>query len=111
MPNKEHQPIEPPDESREGVERIEFSVRGVTYEIVLSEADVVLFDTALKPYIGAATKLSSSRRQPRTSTRIGPAPSKQQLDAIRGWARKNGYDVSSRGRIQARVLAAYEARH
>ena len=30
---------------------------------------------------------------------------------IREWARKNGHQVSERGRIAATVLAAYEAAH
>ncbi|WP_280377176.1 Lsr2 family DNA-binding protein, partial [Nocardia wallacei] len=32
---------------------------------------------------------------------------REQTAAIRDWARRNGYNVSSRGRIQADVVAAY----
>jgi hypothetical protein len=95
----------------DGGERIEFSVRGAAYHIDLSKANVDKFDKALKPYISAATKLRDPRRQATTGTRIGPPPSKEQLEAIRNWARKNGHEVANRGRIKADVRAAYEAAH
>ncbi|WP_458864192.1 Lsr2 family DNA-binding protein [Mycobacteroides abscessus] len=33
------------------------------------------------------------------------------MAAIRQWARKNGYEVSDRGRIKAEVVEAFEAAH
>lgn len=32
---------------------------------------------------------------------------RQRTGAIREWAKNNGYDVSSRGRIQADIVEAY----
>lgn len=38
---------------------------------------------------------------------VRTAADKEQVGVIREWARKSGYDVSSRGRISADVVAAY----
>jgi hypothetical protein len=106
-------------------ESIEFSVRGVEYSIDLSKANAVKFDKALKPYVSAARKRSDTGRRAKTTAtrhsntgtppRKGPkrsqAAAPEQLDAIREWARQNGYEVSSRGRIRAEVREAFEAAH
>lgn len=96
-----------------GGERIEFSIRGATYQIDLSSANAAKFDKALKPYVAAAMKVRGARRAGNaTNTTNGNGPaSKEQLAAIREWARKNGYEVSGRGRIKADVVAAFEAAH
>lgn len=93
-------------------ERVEFSFRGVDYHIDLSTANVTKLEKAIKPYIEAAAKVRGSRgRRPKSSS-VASAPSaKEQLAAIRTWARKNGYDVSDRGRIKAEVVEAFEAAH
>lgn len=92
-------------------ERVEFSVRGVDYQIDLSKANIARLDKALKPYIDAAAKVSSGRtRRVKVSERRGSVP-KEQLSAIREWARKNGYDISDRGRIKAEIIEAFEAAH
>src|ERR1700737_3390191 len=94
-----------------GGERVEFSVRGVAYQIDLSTANAAKLDKALKPYVDAALKIRGSRgRRGKTSNGSGPA-SREQLAAIRDWARKNGYEVSNRGRIKAEVVEAFEAAH
>jgi hypothetical protein len=36
---------------------------------------------------------------------------REQASAIREWARKNGHNVSDRGRIPASVVNAYEEAH
>jgi len=41
-----------------------------------------------------------------------PAPmDREQTKAIREWARKNGHEVSDRGRIAAPIMEAFEAAH
>ena len=37
------------------------------------------------------------------------AKSDEQTQAIREWARKNGHDISERGRIPATIIEAFEA--
>lgn len=94
-----------------GGERVEFSLRGVDYQIDLSAANAAKFDKALKPFVDGAMKLRGSRGgRGKTTTSRGPA-SKEHLTAIREWARKNGHEVSDRGRIKAEIVEAFEAAH
>lgn len=93
-------------------ERIEFSLRGVNYQIDLSSANAAKLDKALKPYIEAAAKVRGSGGGSRRS-KVGVAgkTSPEQLAAVREWARKNGYEVADRGRIKAEIVEAFEAAH
>jgi len=93
-----------------GGERIEFAFRGVSYQIDLTAANAAKLDKALKPYIDAAIRLRRTRGR-RSSIGSNGSASKEQLSAIREWARKNGYEVSDRGRIKAEVVEAFEAAH
>jgi hypothetical protein len=90
-------------------ERVTFSLRGVDYQIDLSEANVAKLDKALKPYVEAATKVGGRRRRATKSASASGATSKEQLAKIRAWARKKGYEVSDRGRIKAEIVEAFEA--
>jgi hypothetical protein len=93
-------------------EQIKFAVRGVTYRIDLSKGNAAKFDKALAPYIESATKVAGRVRRARPARRRGPArSSKQDVSAIRAWAKKNGHTVSARGRITGDVMKAYEAAH
>jgi hypothetical protein len=94
-----------------GGERVEFSVRGVTYQIDLSNANAAKLDKALKPFVDGALKLRGSRGGRGKTTAGKGSASKEHLTAIREWARKNGHDVSDRGRIKAEVVEAFEAAH
>jgi len=95
-----------------GGERIEFSVRGTAYQIDLSTANAAKFDKALAPFVAAAMKVRGGGRGSRGKTTNGNgSPSKEQLAAIRDWARKNGHNVADRGRIKAEVVEAFEAAH
>lgn len=93
-----------------GGERIEFAIRGTRYQIDLTTANAAKLDKALKPYVDAAVKVRATRGR-RRSTSDNGAASKEQVTAIREWARKNGHKVSSRGRIKADVVEAFEAAH
>jgi hypothetical protein len=93
-----------------GGERVEFSVRGVAYQIDLSSANAAKFDKALQPYVDAAMKIRGSRNRRLRSSRASTG-SKEQLGAIRDCARKNGLEVSERGRIKSEIVEAFEAAH
>jgi hypothetical protein len=55
---------------------------------------------------GAAKKAPASRAgRARSTTRT--SRSRPDSGAVREWARQNGFDVSERGRIPSRVIAAY----
>ncbi|SIL85891.1 histone-like nucleoid-structuring protein Lsr2 [Mycobacteroides abscessus] len=90
-------------------ERVAFSLRGVDYQIDLSAANVAKLDKAMKPYVEAATKVAGrrSRRAAKSASASG-ATSKEQSATIRAWARKQGYEVSDRGRIKADIVEAFE---
>ncbi|WP_241474353.1 histone-like nucleoid-structuring protein Lsr2 [Mycolicibacterium neoaurum] len=92
-------------------ERIDFSLRGVDYRIDLSNANIAKLDKALKPYVDAAAKVRTGGARRVRSTGVKTASSKEQLFAIREWARKNGYEVSDRGRVKAEVIQAFESAH
>jgi hypothetical protein len=91
---------------------IAFSVDGTAYEIDLSKKNAAAFEKAFAPYIGAARKAprasaGRARRSGGSSARSG----REQLQAIREWARANGVEVSERGRIPRSVREAFDAAH
>jgi Lsr2 len=99
-------------------EQVEFALRGVAYRIDLGDANVAKLEKALAPFIKSAEKLPGSSggsrgrktRQPNaTLSKKNSSLSKKDSSSIRMWASKHGHTVSSRGRIPARVVEAYEA--
>ena len=97
-------------------ETVTFSLDGTTYEIDLSEKNAAEMRDVFGKYVNAARKVSA--RTPRASgagrsraTGGGGRMDREQAGAIRDWARKNGHDVSDRGRIPGSVVEAYEAAH
>ncbi len=80
-----------------------------TYEIDLSDEHAGELRTVLQHYAGrrmGGTRRSTSARpkaQPTTT------PSAQAPDEIRAWARDQGLEVSTRGRISTKVREAYDA--
>jgi hypothetical protein len=92
---------------------ITFGYQGAEYTIDLSQKHVDEFHDAMAKYIAAAQKVSGRRPSSSSaSTRSsGPTakPDKNQLGAVRAWARENGHKVSDRGRVSQEVLDAYHA--
>jgi len=91
---------------------IEFGLDGVNYSIDLSEKNAGKLRKALDPYLTAAAKVGRTGPNGRIASRAGAAPSRssrEQNQAIREWAVKNGYEVSERGRIPASVVEAFHA--
>lgn len=86
-------------------------MRGVKYQIDLSTANIAKLDRVLKPYVDAAAKVRVRRPGHVKSTGSKGASSKEHLAAIREWARKNGYEISDRGRIKAEIVDAFESAH
>lgn len=95
-------PITSDDEGRS----LRFTLDRVTYEIDLTHDHIDELATALQPFIAVARKRRvASSRQPRSHR------DKEQLDAIRRWAREAGYEVSDHGRIPQVVEDAYSKAH
>src|SRR4051794_8880973 len=82
---------------------VSFGYEGRSYEIDLSKTNARTLEKLLRPYIDAGREVRPTRgRAPRRAPRNDVA-------GIRAWAKSNGLDVSTRGRIPRSVLEAYEA--
>ena len=86
----------------EATETVSFTVDGVGYEVDLSAENAAKFRSAVEPWISAGRRVSG-----RKSAARGRAGS--DAGKIRAWAKANGYDVSERGRVSAKVREAYAA--
>jgi hypothetical protein len=90
---------------------IEFGLDGVNYTIDLSEKNAGKLRKALDPYLVGASRVGRSSSPGRIAPR-GAQPARANRDqnqAIREWAAKNGYEVSERGRIPSSIVEAFHA--
>jgi hypothetical protein len=95
---------------------VEFGLDGVNYTIDLSDKNAGKLRKALEPYIGAGTRVGRGGVDRRGAARGRGTPAagrtnRDQNQAIRVWAAKNGFDVSERGRIPTSVVEAFEQAH
>ena len=96
-------------------ETVSFGLDGAHYEIDLSADNAAAFRDALAGYVAAARKAgrsgSGSGKAARAASSPKPSPSgdRAQNQAIRDWAKRNGLQVSERGRIPAEIVAKYHA--
>jgi hypothetical protein len=96
------------------IETVTFGLDGVTYEIDLSDDNADKLRDSLAAFIGSARRTGGRAKRGTASASVvsgsnGSGRSREQTQAIREWARKNGHDVSDRGRIPAAVIDAFEA--
>lgn len=85
-----------------------FSLNGTEYTIDLSPENQRRFAETMLPYTKAAS----------TRTKTAKKPSKQDMNAevspnaiVREWAKKQGYEVSDRGRLPGNIMDAYYDAH
>jgi len=85
-------------------ETVEFSFRGTSYSIDLSDKEASAFDKAIAIYVEHATKTGGRRKS-------ASAGSKSAYNAkdVRTWAKSQKIDVPERGRIPGDVLERYRA--
>lgn len=100
----------------EAAQTVRFGLDGASYEIDLSDANADALREALAVYVANARKVGRGAVAPaRPATgRAGRGTARvdrEQTQAIREWARKNGHTVSDRGRIPSSVIDAYHAAH
>jgi tRNA threonylcarbamoyladenosine modification (KEOPS) complex Pcc1 subunit len=93
---------------------VEFGLDGVTYTIDVSDKNASKLRKALDSYLAVATRAARSPGQSHTANRRSfAAPAgrvgKEQNQAIREWATKNGFEVSERGRIPSAVVEAFHS--
>ncbi len=91
-------------------ETVEFAVDGVTYEIDLSAKNAKALRADIQKWVQAGRRVGGRRRgRPGSPGRGRAAIDREQSAAIREWARRNGHNVSTRGRIPAEVIDAFHA--
>ncbi|GAB0106163.1 Lsr2 family protein [Nocardia sp. JMUB6875] len=88
-------------------ETVQFSIDGVAYEIDLSESNGAKLRAAYERWTPHARKTGRAPRSKDATGRARSTADREQTQAMRDWARKNGFEVSSRGRISAEIAAAY----
>jgi hypothetical protein len=93
----------------EAADTYRFGLGDTWYVIDLSEENAQRLEEAFSPFLAAARKEGSQRRQ-KTAAEKPPTP-KSDLSSIRAWAADNGYGVSERGRISKLIMDAYTAAH
>lgn len=88
-----------------------FGLDGATYEIDLTEANADILRKALGEFTAHARRTGGRlKRGTASASRSGLATaSHEQAQAVREWARRNGHEVSNRGRIPASLIEAFEA--
>lgn len=93
----------------EADESLTFGLDGVEYEIDLTAERAEELRSQLNGWISHARRVPASRRNSRrtASTRVTNVGAS--ANAVREWAKANGYEVSERGRIPADVREAFEA--
>ncbi len=84
-----------------------FSLDGRDYEIDLCEKHSQKFDETVKRFADKARRATSRVSRPKRRT----TAHRQRSAEIRAWAKRNGIEVSDRGRIPAQVISSYEESH
>lgn len=101
------------DGSTEGVERYTFNWLGTDYEIDLAPKSAKKLIDVMTTYADKATRIPKSRpgggERGRGSAKS--TTSKEDLQAVRSWARERGLEVSDRGRVSQAVKDAYDQAH
>ncbi len=96
----------------DGAETVKFSINGAAYEVDLVKSNYDKLMEGLEPFIAVARSrggVSTNKRQ--TRTRARGMQSSADMQAVREWAKKKGYNISPRGRIPREVMEAFEAEH
>ena len=100
------------DGSEDDVSTVTFNLDGKNYEIDLSAANAEKLRGKLSKFTDAATKVTSKGSAARRGSKAATVRTPHdQTQAIRDWARSNGFQVSDRGRISRSIQEAFEAAH
>jgi hypothetical protein len=92
------------------ISTVTFGLDGVSYEIDLTEANADNLRMSLEEFVAHARR-TGGRVKRGTATKASngsAAANHEQAQAIREWARRNGHEVSNRGRISAGIIEAFE---
>lgn len=97
-------------------ETVVFSLDGTDYEIDLSADNAARLRDDLAVWVAHARRTSGRTTAPKAKSKTASAAVRTRVDpqqtaAIRDWARRNGHQVSARGRIAADVVELYNTAH
>lgn len=91
----------------EADQSLSFAFEGTSYTIDLSDKNADKLRSALKPYLDVATRSGRS-----TGTRASSGTNnKEELAAAREWLKKEGHEVSDRGRIKGELMDLYRSQN
>ena len=102
------------DGSQDDVSTVQIALDNVSYEIDLSADNAARLREKLARFVDNGKRVTTHPRGRKTaSRRVGAtAPvGHEQAQAVRDWARNNGYTVSERGRIPKNVQEAFDNAH
>lgn len=116
MAKRVHVVLEDDLDASTAEETVTFALDGQSYEIDLSGEHARELRDSLAKFVGGARKSGANgtprARQTRPANGRGSARvDREQIKAIRDWARRNGHEVSDRGRIAAPIVDAYNNAH
>ena len=94
------------DGSTQDVKTVQFGFEGFSYEIDLGPQNFDRLAQAVAPYVAAARRAGGRRRQG-SGSKITRVTSDNAT--IRAWAKAQGIEVPTRGRISATVHEQFEA--
>ncbi|HTJ72421.1 MAG TPA: Lsr2 family protein [Actinospica sp.] len=96
-----------------GAREVHFSLDNYEYIVDLNEKNFEELKAVLAKYIEVATPLGKVYRAApqRPTARRRAAAEGPSTAEMREWAKKNGHEVSDRGRLQQEVIDAYLAAH
>jgi hypothetical protein len=83
-----------------------FSLDGIDYVIDLTNDNYTKLQDTLELYNTNGKRLRDGATAP--ATRGGKKSDPKKLAAIREWAKENGHELSTRGRISGDIITAYE---
>lgn len=96
----------------EDVSEVVFGYRTTLYGIDLSQTNRKALEEALAPFREKARKLGPLKlnhlpRRSASASASAPIVDREQNQAIREWARTQGYEISDRGRIPGDIVEEY----
>ncbi|MEV4621081.1 Lsr2 family protein [Asanoa sp. NPDC049573] len=94
-------------------ETVTFALDGMQYEIDLSKKNADKMRNAIAPDVGAGSRVGRGGEVVGGRTARGRGLSsvdREKNKAIRAWAKKEGKDISDRGRIPQEIVDDYHAK-
>lgn len=95
-------------------ESVKFALDGIAYEIDLNSKNAAKLRDAFAPYVKVARKtkggvVTGGRGIGARASRGAAATDREQNKAIREWAKRQGEEISARGRIPQSIVDRYMA--